>query len=234
MENSATKKIPRHIAIIMDGNRRWARERNLPTLEGHLKGYEKAKKAPDWFFARGVKQLSLFSFSTENWNRSREEVNYLMKLLELAIVEERDNAMKKGYRVLFSGRLDELPANLPDSCRRVMEETRSNPNGIINICVNYGGRKEMVDAIKKMFKDGVAADDIKEENLKKYLYHPELEDPDVIIRTSGEQRLSGFLLWQSAYSEMIFLKKYWPDFEEHDASDIIKEYAARMRRFGAG
>ncbi len=225
-------KIPKHIGIIMDGNRRWAKERNLPTLEGHYKGYEKIKKITDWAFGRGVEIVSVYAFSTENWNRSPEEVSYLMKLLEKAIAEEVDVAIEKNYKIIISGRLSELPGNLPELCLDAMEKTKAGTKGTLNICLNYGGRAEIVDAIKKMISNNIEPDQVHEGMIKKYLYNGSLGEPDVIVRTSGERRLSGFLLWGSAYSELIFLEKYWPDFEEEDMDCIIKEYNNRQRRFG--
>jgi len=226
--------IPAHVGIIMDGNRRWAKERNLPTFEGHQKGYEKMKSAPEWFFSRGVKILSLFAFSTENWNRQREEVNYLMKLLERAVTSNLlEQAKKDGYRVLISGRHEELPGDLPAECLNIMAETKANNRGILNICLNYGGRAEVVDAVRKMIKNKVELEQVHEGMIKKYLYNSDLSDPDIIVRTSGEERLSGFLMWQAVYSELFFMKKYWPDFEELDAEVILKEYADRKRRYGA-
>jgi len=235
MENN--NKIPVHVGIIIDGNRRWARERNLPTFEGHRQGYEKVKQAPEWFFSRGVKILSFFVFSTENWNRAQDEVNYLMKLLEQAVENNLQNnlrelAKKNSYKILISGRLEELPGDLPAKCLEIITETKSNQRGIINVCLNYGGRPEIVDAVRKLIKNKVAVEQIHEGLLKKYLYQPDLPDPDIIVRTSGEQRLSGFLTWQSVYSELFFIKKYWPDFEEGDVDIILKEYSERKRRFG--
>ena len=225
-------KLPLHVGIIIDGNRRWARERNLPTLEGHLKGYEKMRQVPAWFFSRGVQILSVFAFSTENWNRSREEVNYLMKLLQQAIKEELEATAKKGYRILISGRLEELPGDLPQLCQQIMEKTKTAKSGSLNICLNYGGRAEIVDAVKKMIKNKIEPEQVHEGMIRKYLYNGELPDLDLIVRTSGEQRLSGFMLWFSTYSELMFIKKYWPDFEETDVDLILKEYAARQRRLG--
>ena len=235
MENN--NKIPVHVGIIIDGNRRWARERNLPTFEGHRQCYEKVKQAPEWFFSRGVKILSFFVFSTENWNRAQDEVNYLMKLLEQAVENNLQNnlrelAKKNSYKILISGRLEELPGDLPAKCLEIITETKSNQRGIINVCLNYGGRPEIVDAVRKLIKNKVAVEQIHEGLLKKYLYQPDLPDPDIIVRTSGEQRLSGFLTWQSVYSELFFIKKYWPDFEEGDVDIILKEYSERKRRFG--
>ncbi len=223
---------PKHIGLIMDGNRRWAQERNLPTLEGHLAGYEKIRQAPDWVFSRGVKILSIFAFSTENWNRSRGEVNYLMKLLKKAIDEELEEMNKKGYKILMSGRIDELPGDLPESCLEAINKTKANTKGTLNICLNYGGRVEIIDVIRKMIKNKIKLEQVHEGMIRKYLYNGDLRDPDIIVRTSGEKRLSGFQLWQGAYSELFFIKKYWPDFEETDVDLILEEYASRKRRFG--
>jgi undecaprenyl diphosphate synthase len=232
IDKNKKENIPNHVGIIMDGNRRWAVERNLPTLEGHYKGYEKSKHATDWFFARGVKVLSLYAFSIENWTRSREEVNYLMKLLKLAIDEQAESMMRKGYKVIFSGRIDELPGDLPEACSNLESKTKANAKGLLHICINYGGRAEIVDAVKKIVKHKIELDQVHEGMIGKYMYQPALPDVDLMIRTSGEQRTSGFLLWQSHYSEMIFMKKYWPEFEESDVDNILAEYVDRKRRFG--
>ena len=232
MTENNKKNIPAHIGLIIDGNRRWAKERNLPTWEGHLKGYEKIRQAVDWFFGRGVKTLSVFVFSTENWNRSREEVNYLMKLLKRAVDEEVENAQEKGWKVLISGRVDELPGDLPEACHELTNKTKSGQAGILNLLLNYGGRAEIVDAVRKMIKNKVEPKQVHEGMIRKYLYNSELSDPDIIVRTAGEERLSGFQLWQSAYSELMFMAKYWPDFEEQDVDLIIKEYNDRVRKFG--
>ena len=224
--------IPNHVGIIMDGNRRWAAERNLPRNEGHLRGYMKMIEAPEWFFVRGVKIVSFFAFSTENWDRSNEEVNYLMKLIKKAIEDNQETFVKAKRKVLISGRIDDLPGDLPEACYKIMDDTKQNTNGVINICLNYGGRMEIVDAVKKMIKNNIDLEQVHEGMLKNCLYQPDLLDPDIIVRTSGEQRLSGFLLWQSAYSELLFLKKYWPDFEKNDIDIIIEEYSKRSRRFG--
>ena len=197
-----------------------------------MAGYEKMRQAPDWFFSRGVKIISIFAFSTENWNRSREEVNYLMKLLKRAIDEELEEMNKKGYKILMSGRIDELPGDLSESCLEVVNKTKNNKKGILNICLNYGGRVEIIDVIRKMIKNKVKLEQVHEGMIRKYLYNGDLRDPDIIVRTSGEKRLSGFQLWQGAYSELFFIKKYWPDFEETDVDLILEEYASRKRRFG--
>jgi len=226
------KTVPDHVALILDGNRRWAEERNLSGSEGHFAGYQTMRQAPGWFFSRGVEVVSLFVFSTENWNRSPEEVNYLMKLLRQAVDEEKKTALEKGVRILVSGRLEELPGDLPDACRELMDATRGGKEGALNLCLNYGGRAEIEDAIKAIIKAGIQPDQVTEELIRKYLYHGELPDPDIIVRTSGEMRTSGFLLWESHYAELFFLNKFWPDFEERDAKRILEEYEKRNRRFG--
>ncbi len=231
MEKKDKKNIPKHVAIILDGNRRWAKERNLPIYDGYLNGYEKMLLVPDWFFSRGVEIVSFFAFSTRNWSRSREEINYLMKLLKKAFDEKLDVFMEKGYKFVFSGRIDELPGDLPDTIKNAIAKTGANKKGIVNICLNYGGRAEIVDAIKKMLSNGVKVDQIHKGMIRKYLYNGGISDPDMIVRTSGEKRLSGFMLWQSAYSEILFLKKYWPDFEELDIKNILEDYNRRERRF---
>lgn len=225
-------KIPAHVGIIMDGNRRWAKERNLPTIEGHAKGYEKMKLVGDWFFNQGVKILSVYAFSTENWNRSHAEVNYLMKLFKKALKDDFEEYNSREYRLLISGRIEELPGDLPEICQEAINNTEKNTKGILNICINYGGRAELIDAFKKIVNKSVTADQIHEGMIRKYLYQSDLPDPDIIVRTSGEERTSGFQLWQSTYSEFLFLKKYWPDFEKSDAEAVIEEYSQRKRRFG--
>lgn len=225
--------IPKHVGVIIDGNRHWASERNLPIFNGYVQGRKKVKLATDWFFSRGVEIVSFFGFSTENWNRPKKEVNYLMELLNRTLGNDLlDQATKKGYKIVISGRIEELPGKLPQRCHEVMEKTSGNKSGIVNICLNYGGRAEIVDAIRKMAKAQIQLDRVDEELIKKYLYQGDLPDPDVIVRTSGEYRLSGFQLWQAQYSELIFLEKYWPDFEQGDVETILREYGRRQRRFG--
>lgn len=224
--------IPGHVAIIMDGNRRWAQERNLPKNEGHMRGYERMCQSPAWFFEKGVNIVSYYAFSTENWGRESEEVNYLMKLMKKAIEDNTEEYKKNNYKVLISGKIDELPGDLPESCQKIIDETGKNNGGTINICLNYSGRAEIIEAVRKMIRNNFDEEQIHEGMLKKYFYQPDLPDPDLIIRTSGEQRLSGFLLWQSAYSELMFMKKYWPEFEKSDVETIIREYNNRQRRFG--
>lgn len=225
-------KIPYHIGVIMDGNRRWAMERNLPTFEGHQRGYQLLKIFPEWFFDKGVKIISVFVFSMENWNRQQEEVNYLMKLLKNALENDLADYIKQNIKLKFSGRIEELPGNLYELCINAENQTKDNEKGIVNICLNYGGRAEIVDAVKKISKKKIDPEQIHEGMIKKYLYMPEFPDPDMIIRTSGECRLSGFMLWESAYSEFLFINKYWPEFERQDVEMIITEFNNRKRTFG--
>jgi len=226
------QKIPQHIGIIMDGNRRWAKERGLPSLEGHHQGYEKLKEIAKLCFKRGVKVLTVFAFSTENWDRSKEEVSYLMALLKLAVKEALNEFHKDNIRMKISGRINQLSEDLQEAITETVEKTRNNTKGILNLALNYGGRPEIIDAIKEIIDKNIPAQKIDEKIIKENLYMSDLPDPELIIRTSGEKRLSGFLLWESAYSELYFTKKYWPDFNEKDLDDALQEYDRRERRFG--
>jgi len=223
--------IPAHIGIIMDGNRRWAKNQNLPSLKGHQKGYETFLDIAEYAFEKGVSVLSVYAFSTENWKRAEEEVGYLMGLLRKAVNESYKRLHEKGIRILISGRTHELPGKLKEDVKRVEEETKENTKGVLHIALNYGGRPEIVDAVNAILKKG----DLKkvtEEDFAQHLYNPEVPDLDLIIRTSGEQRLSGFFPWQGIYAELLFVKKHWPDFTKDDLDDAIIEYANRQRRFG--
>jgi len=223
---------PSHIGFIMDGNRRWAKAKGLLTLEGHRRGYNKLKEVGEWCLNAGVKTLTVYAFSTENWNRSEEEVNYLMNLLEKALSEEIAEFTKKGIQLRVVGSRDRLKASLILAIEKAENETRNNEEGILYIAINYGGQQEIIDATKKIIKDNINPEELNREVFKKYLYAPEASFPDLIIRTSGEQRLSGFLLWQSEYSELYFVEKHWPDFSEQDLSTAIDWFSSRHRRRG--
>lgn len=224
--------IPKHIGIIMDGNRRWAKEKGLPTLEGHRRGYEKIKEVGDWCSARGIKILTIFAFSTENWQRSKEEVEYLMNILHFGLTKELHEFDKRGIKLKIIGRREGLPEKVARARDEAEKQTAGNTSGLLQIAINYGGRPELVDAVKKIVTRDVPAEKINEEMIEQNLYTAGVPDPDLIIRTSGEQRLSGFLLWQSAYSELYFCSKYWPDFREQDLDETLNWYAGRGRRFG--
>jgi undecaprenyl diphosphate synthase len=224
------KPILRHLGIIMDGDRRWAKKRGLPTFFGHKKGYGKILKVGDWCLDRGIAVLTVFAFSTENWDRSKQEVSYLMDLLKIGLTKDIKVMHQKGIKVQIIGRLPELPKNLQEACAAAMELTKNNTKGILNIAINYGGQPEIIDGINKIIKEKVSK--ITQENFKNYLYDPAMPPADLIIRTSGEQRLSGFLLWQAAYSEFYFTNTLWPDFSEADLDKALEDYAGRVRRFG--
>ncbi|MGB9743604.1 MAG: polyprenyl diphosphate synthase [Minisyncoccales bacterium] len=227
------KNIPYHLGIIMDGNRRWARERGLPTLVGHRRGYEKVIKVGDWCLKRGVKILTLFAFSTENWHRSKEEVSYLMKLLKRSLNKKNIRRFnQKGIKVQVIGQKERLDKSFQRIIAQAEEKTKNNKKGILNLAISYGGRAEIVEAIKKIIKENIPLKKINEETISQHLWTAGLPDPDLIIRTSGELRISGFLIWQSAYSELYFIKKYWPDFTEEDLEAAFTDYSQRQRRFG--
>lgn len=227
-----TKNIPKHIAIIMDGNRRWARERGLPALEGHRRGYAVVKKVAQWCLDKGVKVLTVWAFSTENWNRSKREVNYLMNLLRYGLRNDVNIFNKKKIRLNVLGRIEELPKGLQKEIRRAIEKTKNNTKGVLNLAINYGGRAEIIDAVKQIIKKGLPAARITELLIAQNLYTKSMPDPDLIIRTSGEMRISGFFPWQGAYSELYFCKTYWPDFSEKDLQAALDEFQRRRRNFG--
>lgn len=224
--------MPQHIGIIMDGNRRWARAKGLPTFEGHRVGVETFKKVGQWCLERGIKYLTVFTFSTENWNRPEKEIDYLFELFKSILRNEIDALDKKGVRFNILGRIEGFPKVLQQEMRQAMAKTKKNVKAIFSLALNYGGRAEIVDAVKKIVAKGVKPEKITEEFFGKYLYAPEIPDPDLIIRTSGELRTSGFLLWEAAYSELYFCDKYWPDFSEKDLDGAIEEFGRRQRRFG--
>lgn len=224
--------IPQHIGIIMDGNRRWAKKHGLPTFEGHRRGYNKVKEVGDWCLERGIKILTVYAFSIENWNRSKEEVSYLMMLLKRFATREVDYFVKKNAKIKFRGRINELADDLKEAIGNIEEKTKDNTKATLNIALNYGGRAEIVDAVKEIIKQKIPAEKIDEKLVSGFLYMKDLPDPDFIIRTSGEQRLSGFLLWQSSYAELYFCKTHWPAFSEKDLDEALADFANRQRRFG--
>ena len=228
-------KIPHHVAIIMDGNGRWAEKRDLKRTKGHQKGAETLKKISEYIFDKKVKILSVFAFSTENWKRDKEEVDYLMDLFLKSFKDNFDSLKKKGVKIIFSGVKYKLSDKVISAMDKMMKETENNTNGIFNICLNYGGRIEIVEATKKICTDvlnnKISIDDITEECYNKYLFN-DLEPIDLMIRTSGEYRLSNFMLWQMAYSELYFTNTLWPDFDEKEFDNALDVYNNRERRFG--
>ena len=224
-------KIPNHVAIIVDGNGRWAKERGMSRLRGHDAGFENLKKISKYILSKGIKILSVYVFSTENFKRDKEEVDHLMELFVLMFKKDKNFFMKNNIKVVFSGRDEPLPKNVINTRDALTELTKDNTGGIFNVCLNYGGRSEIIDATKKMIKDGIDPDTIDEDLFKKYLYQ-NLPDVDLMIRTSGEIRLSNFLPWQLSYSEFYFPETKFPDFTEDDFDKAIVEYSSRDRRYG--
>lgn len=227
--------IPKHVAIIMDGNGRWATKRNLSRSIGHLEGSKTLKKIVEYAFSNGIEILSVFAFSTENFKRSKEEVNYLMNLFVKMFKDYFDELNEKGIKIIFSKKESGLPDKLENIIKDVTEKTKDNKNGIFNVCINYGGQDEIVDVVKKISKkvlDGnINIDGINKNIIEENLYQ-KLPPIDLLIRTSGEYRISNYMLWQMAYSEMYFTNTYFPDFDEFELKKAIEEYSKRDRRFG--
>src|SRR6202165_3478350 len=225
-------QVPRHIGIIMDGNGRWARGRGRPASFGHRAGVRAIKRVLDACEKLGVKVLSIYAFSTENWSRPRAEVRALMRLFHETMLREIDEMHRRGVRIVFSGRGEDLSPRMRERIDEAVRRTAANTNGVLNVCLNYGGRAEIVDAVKRLVADGIEPSQINEEAIASRLYNPDLPDPDLIIRTAGESRVSNFLLWQSAYSEMLVTETLWPDFDVEDLQAALADYASRVRRFG--
>ena len=231
-KNTTDIALPQHVAIIPDGNRRWAKAHNILTVQGHKRGADQMCTVIDHAFTIGIKVLSIYCLSTENLKRSKEEITYLLELFQATIIKQLDYLKKNNIRLIISGRMNEFPQGFQDSIAKIAKETESNTNRTLNLCLNYGGRTEIVDAIRHIIQDGLKAIEITEDTIKQYLYAPMLPDPDLIIRTSGEMRLSGFLTWQSIYSELFFEQKYCPDFTTLDFDNALTEFSNRKRNFG--
>jgi len=232
MKNKKFEKVPYHLGVWLNGNRRWAKEQGLSTYQGHLKGYQNAQKICRWSKDRGVKILTLYGFSTENWNRPKKEVNYLMKLLERGLSESLAEFQKEKIKVKIIGQKERLPKFLQKVIGKVEKLTKDNKEFILNLAVSYGGRWDILQAIQKIMKKNPPVKNITEDLIESYLSTAGLPAPDLIIRPGGEKRLSNFLLWQTAYSEFYFSEKLWPDFSEKDLDKFLKEYSQRQRRFG--
>jgi undecaprenyl diphosphate synthase len=224
--------IPSHVAVIMDGNGRWARERGLSRQAGHRAGTENIRRIIEHCGRRGVKHLTLYAFSTENWSRPKREVSGLMQILGRVINRELKHLHENGVRLVHIGRLDGLSPKLQKQVLDAMELTKDNDRMTVAVAFNYGGRTEILDAIRRIMKDGVPPEDVDEELLSRYLYTAGLPDPDLIIRTAGEERISNFLIWQAAYAELYFTDVYWPDFGQEEIDEALRAYSRRRRRFG--
>jgi undecaprenyl diphosphate synthase len=232
MTDDTAPHIPKHVGYIVDGNRRWAKEHGLPTYEGHLAGYNTLKDVAVATLEAGVEYMSAYTFSTENWKRSADEVKKLISLTLKILTSDLPEFQRRNIRLRVAGSRDNIDTKILKAIDNAEEQTANNTGGTLIVCFNYGGQLEITEAVKKIVQSGVVADDITEELIAQNLYAPEVPPVDVVVRTSGEQRLSNFMLWRSAYSEFIFLEKNWPDMTKDDVAFIMKEYARRQRRFG--
>jgi undecaprenyl diphosphate synthase len=228
--------MPAHIAVIMDGNGRWARKRGLPRLAGHRAGVKAVKRIVTACGELGIKYLTIYAFSVENWMRPKPEVRGLMRLLAESVVREIDELDAKDVKVVVSGRLDDIEPTAQRLLRDGIARTAGNRGLVLNLALSYGGRAELVDAFRSMATEAAAGrlgpEQIDEAAVSRRLYHPEIPDPDLIVRTSGEHRLSNFLVWQGAYSELYFTKTLWPDFDRRELLKALEDYRGRERRFG--
>ncbi|CAN5866945.1 polyprenyl diphosphate synthase [soil metagenome] len=231
-EQDVAEHLPRHVAIIMDGNRRWARLHGMAEAEGHAAGVAAIRPIVERAAKRGIKALSIYAFSRENWSRASEEVETLFALLEAAIRDETPELVRLGIRVSILGRLDELPERTRDSIREALEATSAGTAMALNVAFNYSGRSEIVDAARRALQDGLAAAQLDEAQLTARLYTAEMPELDLLIRTGGEQRISNFLIWQAAYAELYFSDRLWPDFDPAALDAALAEFARRSRRFG--
>jgi len=230
--NKLPKRIPQHIAIIMDGNGRWAKARGLPRLAGHRAGTENLRRIIEACVEFGVKYLTIYAFSTENWGRPIDEVEGLMNIFDDVFDRELNELHKQGAQLRHVGKLDGVRPSFVEKIRKGVELTKNNDRLILNVAFNYGGRDEIIHVVQKMIEDGVTPSEVTPDRIEQYLFTSGSPDPDLVIRTSGEKRTSNFLLWQSAYSEWYFPKVYWPDFGREQLLEAIQEYNRRERRFG--
>lgn len=233
MSTQEFNQIPRHLGLILDGNRRWAQSQGLPTLEGHRQGSEVFKSIALESFERGIKYVSAYVFSAENWQRTEEEVGYLMQLVVKATERYLKDFHAAGIKIVVLGRRDKLPQNVISSLEKTEAKTAKNSKGTLALCLNYGGHEEIVDAVRGIINENISAENVSLEQIMKRLYYPEIPELDLIIRTSGEHRLSNFMLFRAGYAELLFVDKYWPDFTIHDLDDALADYASRQRRFGS-
>ncbi len=220
------------MGFIVDGNRRWAKAHGLTTFEGHYRGYENLKTILLHAFDEGIHYVSMYVFSTENWSRTKTEVQYLMQLLKHVLVDELQELQDRHIQIVWVGSRQHMKPSLLKAIERVETITKGNTAGTLVLCLNHGGHREITEAVQRLLGDGIVASDINEAMIARYLDHPEIPPIDLIIRTSGEQRLSNFMLWRAAYSELIFREEYWPDFSERAFDECLLEYKKRQRRFG--
>ena len=231
-DNELPDVVPTHIAIIMDGNGRWASSRGLPRLAGHKAGTQNLRRIIEACVEFGVKYLTIYAFSTENWHRPDDEVKGLMNIFDDVYYRELAELHRQGAQLRHIGRMDGIRKSMQEKIREGVETTKNNDRLILNLAFNYGGRDEIVNAIQEMIRDGIGPDEVNDDLVSKYLFTSDSPDPDLVIRTSGEMRISNFLLWQSAYAEWVFPETYWPDFGREELLESIREYSSRERRFG--
>jgi len=224
--------VPKHIGFIIDGNRRWAKKHGLPAYEGHLAGYNAVQEVAKATFDAGVEFASFYAFSTENWKRSEDEVSKLMGLVLKLLTSDLPIFDKNNIKLRILGSREKVSERILKAIDDAEARTANNTAGTLAVCFNYGGQLEIVDAVKKIVRSSTSADDITTELIEQNLYAPEIPPVDLVVRTSGEQRISNFMLWRAAYSEILFIDKMWPDMTKDDITDIIKEYNKRSRRFG--
>lgn len=227
-----TEKLPRHIAIILDGNGRYAKKYGLLRQQGHKAGADNVEKVGDLLIERGIPYLTVYAFSTENWKRSEEEVSYLMALLKRYLTKNKVDALRKGIRIRVIGDRQRLSPELRELIREMEEDTREMKNLNLTVALNYGGRDELIRACRRMSEERIPPEKIDETLVSSYLDTADIPDPDLVIRTSGEERISNFLLWQIAYSELYFTDCYWPEFDENELEKALESYSSRQRRFG--
>lgn len=232
MQSTTTLNIPKHIVLFPDGNRRWAKSKGLASFDGHMKGYDNLITFAEHCYEKGVKVLTAFGFSTENWKRSPEEVNYLMKLLERGLLKMLETFKKKDIRIKVIGQKERLPDSLQKAIALVEQETQNNNGFFLNLAVSYGGKWDILQAAQKIIQQGIPASTIDEKTFETLLSTSGLPDPDLVIRAGGEMRLSNFVLWQAAYAELYFSSKMWPEFSKEDLEAALAEFDRRARRFG--
>lgn len=226
------QSVPTHIGYILDGNRRWAKEHGLPSYEGHLAGYNALKDVIAATADAGVKYISFYTFSTENWSRAESEVKGIMRLVMQLFKTDIKQLVDEGFKLVVLGTREGLPENISKAIDEATERSAGGTRATLAMCFNYGGQQELVNATKSIIESGIPAEEVTPQVLAQHLYYPEVPPCDLVVRTSGEQRLSNFMLWRSAYSELLFLDKYWPDMRKDDVTAIIEEYKQRGRRFG--
>lgn len=232
MTTMQTSLVPAHLGLILDGNRRWARQQGLPAFEGHRQGYENLKTIADHAFKQGVKFVSAYIFSTENWSRAKDEVDYLMNLALKIATQDAKELIENNIRVLVFGLEAHVPKRVLKALKKIQTDSSENNGGTLILCFNYGGQQEIVAAVKRIITHQLPVDEITQETISQNIYNPEVPPVDLVIRTSGEQRLSNFMLWRVAYAELYFTKLQWPEFTTHALDDALQDYQNRNRRFG--